>query len=88
MKSVGRTVGQGNLVNMVIRNVAEAKTQLSQLLDAAVAGEEVIVARAGKPLVRLVPIEAPAERELGFLPLDIADDFFDPLDPQEIARWA
>jgi prevent-host-death family protein len=73
---------------MVIRNVAEAKTQLSQLLDAAVAGEEVIVARAGKPLVRLVPIEAPAERELGFLSLDIADDFFDPLDPQEIARWA
>jgi len=72
---------------MVIKNVAEAKSHLSQLLDAAVAGEEVIVARAGKPLVRLVPVETPAQRELGFLPLDIADDFFDPLTDEDLAGW-
>lgn len=72
---------------MVIRNVAEAKTTLSQLLDAALAGEEVIVARAGKPLVRLVPVETPARRELGFLPLDVPDELYAPLDEQALARW-
>lgn len=73
---------------MVIKNVAEAKANLSQLLDAAVAGEEVIVARAGRPLVRLVPIEAPALRELGFLPVSLADDFFEPLAEDELAVWS
>jgi prevent-host-death family protein len=72
---------------MVTRNVAEAKTTLSQLLDAALAGEEVIVARAGKPLVRLVPIEVPKHRELGFLPLDVPDALFAPLSQGELARW-
>lgn len=40
-------------------NVYEAKTQLSRLLDRALAGEEVIIARAGAPLVRLVPVTRP-----------------------------
>lgn len=72
---------------MVIRNVAEAKTTLSQLLDAALAGEEVIVARNGTPLVRLVPLETPSRRELGFLPLEVADDLFAPLSDDELAGW-
>lgn len=72
---------------MVIRNVAEAKATLSQLLDAAVAGEEVILARAGKPLVRLVPIDVPARRTLGFLPLDVPDEAFAPLGPDDLAVW-
>jgi len=38
-------------------NVYEAKTKLSQLLDEAVGGEDIIIARAGRPLVRLVPVE-------------------------------
>lgn len=78
---------QVSLVHMVIRNVAEAKTTLSQLLDRALAGEEVIVARAGTPLVRLVPIEAPASRELGFLPLDVPDAAFDPLEDDDLVGW-
>ena len=41
-------------------NIHEAKTNLSQLIGRAEAGEEVIIARAGKPAVRLVPIEATA----------------------------
>jgi prevent-host-death family protein len=47
----------------------EAKTQLSRLVDAALAGEEVVIARAGKPAVRLVPVvkTEPAYRELGSL---------------------
>ena len=39
-------------------NVQEAKAQLSRLLDAALAGEEVIIAKAGKPVVRLMPLPA------------------------------
>lgn len=42
-------------------NVHEAKTQLSKLIDAALRGEEVIIARNGKPTVALVPITAPTE---------------------------
>lgn len=38
-------------------NVYEAKTQLSRLIDRALAGEDVVIARSGKPLVRLVPVE-------------------------------
>ena len=50
-------------------NVLEAKTQLSRLLDRAEAGEEVIIARAGQPVARLVPITASADapRTLGTL---------------------
>jgi prevent-host-death family protein len=39
-------------------NIAEAKAKLSSLLDQALAGEEVVIARAGKPLVRLTPVES------------------------------
>lgn len=40
-------------------NVLEAKTQLSRLLERAEDGEEVVIARAGRPAVRLVPVHAP-----------------------------
>ena len=49
-------------------NVREAKTQLSKLIQQARAGEEVIIATAGKPVVRLVPIgqqQPPVQRQLG-----------------------
>lgn len=39
-------------------NIYEAKTRLSQLLDQAVAGDEVVIARNGRPLARLVPVAA------------------------------
>jgi prevent-host-death family protein len=41
-------------------NVYEAKTHLSQLLDRAAAGEEIIIARAGRPVARLVALADPA----------------------------
>ena len=59
-------------------NVHEAKSQLSKLIEAALAGEEVIIQKAGKPAVRLVPIKAPkAERKAGKLKgkIWIAPDF-------------
>jgi prevent-host-death family protein len=46
-------------------NVHEAKTKLSRLLELAESGEEVIIARNGKPIVRLEPIRIPAARVLG-----------------------
>ncbi|MGI8538148.1 MAG: type II toxin-antitoxin system Phd/YefM family antitoxin [Mycobacteriales bacterium] len=72
---------------MTIHNVAEAKAQLSRLLDAALAGEEVVLARAGRPLVRLVPLAPPAARELGFLPLDVPDERFASLAGEDLAAW-
>lgn len=67
-------------------NVHAAKTQLSRLLDAAAAGEEVVIAKAGKPVARLVPIgQAKLRRRLGTLAgqFQVPDDFDAPL-PEEI----
>jgi prevent-host-death family protein len=47
-------------------NIHEAKTHLSRLVDRAAAGEEIVIARAGKPIAKLVPYEArQPDRELG-----------------------
>ena len=46
-------------------NVHQAKTQFSKLLDRAVAGEEIIISRQGRPIVRLQPIDVPSGRVLG-----------------------
>ena len=49
-------------------NLHDAKTNLSRYVEQALDGEEVVIARAGKAMVRLVPVdEAPRRRELGFL---------------------
>ena len=49
-------------------NLHDAKTHLSRYVEQALDGEEVVIARAGKALVRLVPVdETPRKRELGFL---------------------
>jgi prevent-host-death family protein len=71
-------------------NIHAAKTQLSRLLDAAAAGGEVIIARAGKPVARLVPITgAKHPRRLGTLAgkLLVPDDFDDPLPDEVIAEF-
>jgi prevent-host-death family protein len=72
---------------MEIANIHEAKTQLSRLVERALEGEEVIIARAGKPVVRLVPIrEGAAPRQGGQWKgrVRIAEDF-DEL-PEDMAR--
>jgi prevent-host-death family protein len=69
-------------------NVHEAKTHLSRLLEEAVAGEDIVIAKAGKPKVRLVPIEDPPKRRLGFMKgWTLPDSFFDPLPDEELAAW-
>jgi prevent-host-death family protein len=59
-------------------NIHEAKTHLSRLVDAAAKGEPFIIAKAGKPLVKVVPLDAPAApRRLGFMrgQFTVPDDF-------------
>lgn len=69
-------------------NVHEAKTQLSKLLERAHAGEEIILAKAGKPYARLAPLEAGAgRRQPGRLPGLVDDDFFEPLPAEELDAW-
>ena len=71
---------------MTTVNIPAATSELSRLLDAVATGEEVIIARAGKPIARIVPIEQKKEpRKLGILAgkLHVPDDFDDPL-PDDI----
>lgn len=70
-----------------IMNVSEAKARLSALISAAERGADVVIARAGKPAVRLVPVEAQTERELGFLSIDVPVDLYDVLSEAELADW-
>src|SRR6516225_913198 len=69
-------------------NIHAAKTQLSRLVDAAAAGEEIIIAKAGKPAARLGPLIVPGgKRRLGILAgrLRVPEDFDAPL-PDEVVE--
>jgi prevent-host-death family protein len=70
-------------------NVHEAKTHLSKLLDQVRAGEEIILAKAGRPYARLVPFERPGRRELGFLPelSGLGDAVLEPLEEDELDAY-
>jgi len=71
-------------------NIHEAKTQFSRLVDAAASGEEIVIAKAGKPAARLVPMErAKVTRRFGGLKgkVHIADDFDAPLPDYVIAAF-
>lgn len=68
-------------------NVQDAKAQLSKLLASVERGEEVVIARNGRPIARLEAIARPAPRELGILTMAIPDSFFDELPEAELAAW-
>ena len=73
---------------MRIANITEAKAQLSRLVDEALAGDDVVIARAGRPLVRLTVVEAderPRDLSEGYWEgrVRIADDF-DALLPADV----
>lgn len=74
---------------MDIVNIHEAKTHLSRLIEKATKGESVIIAKAGKPVAKLGPIDAssiPGHKRFGLLPdLEIPDDF-DTMGQAEIER--
>lgn len=72
-------------------NIHQAKTQLSKLIDAVTEGEEIVIAKSGKPLVKLVRIEEADKkpRKPGALKgkIWIANDFDEPLDGEDLALW-
>ena len=73
---------------MPVVNIGDAKTHLSRLLEAAISGEEVIIAKRGKPVVRLTPIDQ-GHRIPGALrgKLHIDEQFFAPLPDEELDAW-
>ncbi len=69
-------------------NVHDAKTNFSKLLEQAHAGQEIILAKAGKPYARMVPLApTPPKRQRGRLKGIIDDAFFDPLPDTELNAW-
>lgn len=72
---------------MGVINIHAAKTQLSRLVDQAAAGEEIVIAKAGKPMAKLVPLEPKRKVRLGLMEgeLQIPDDF-DEMGAEEIRK--
>jgi prevent-host-death family protein len=72
-----------------IVNMHEAKTKLSELVAEVEAGEEVILARSGKPVARLLPMVKARRRKLGRWrgKVRMAKDFDAPLPASDLAAW-
>jgi len=71
-------------------NIHAARTDLSRLIDRVEMGEEIIIARAGRPVAKLVPIAAPsARRRLGSMAgaFHVPDNFDDPLPDDVLASF-
>jgi prevent-host-death family protein len=72
-------------------NIHQAKTQLSKLVEEAALGEEIIIAKAGKPIARLVPLETIEckPRKPGSMKgqIWVADNFDEPMSEEELALW-
>lgn len=73
---------------MVQVNVQDAKTSLSELLRRVEGGEVITIARYGKPVARLVAVEPPPPRPVGFVEGRLTEAFSEPLPDEELARWA
>jgi len=71
-------------------NIYEAKTRLSQLIDIAASGEDVVLSRNGKPLVRITRLESPKRRiKFGVLKgkVIVAEDFGAPMPDEVLASF-
>jgi prevent-host-death family protein len=76
---------------MKIVNIYDAKTQLSRLLREVAAGEDIVIAKDGTPLARLVPFDPEVgERALGFAEgrITVSDDFDAPLPPDLLEEFS
>ena len=83
----GQTISHEEVIAMLITNISEAKAQLSALIEKVIAGEEVIIGKAGKPVAKLIRYErSDAPRRPGVLrgKIKIAEDF-DEL-PKDVAK--
>jgi prevent-host-death family protein len=72
---------------MTVVNIHEAKTNLSKLLELVRSGQEVTIAKRGRPIARLCPLEPPKARKPGLLKGTLDDAFFDPLPEDELEAW-
>ncbi len=74
---------------MVVVNVHQAKTQLSRLLARVEAGDDVVIARRGEPVARLVGCKPRGKRQPDILKgkVVIPDNFSDPLPEEELTAW-
>jgi prevent-host-death family protein len=72
---------------MKIVSVHEAKTHLSRLLERVRGGEEILIAKRGKPYARLCPLAPPEPRHPGLLSGKVDDSFFEPLPEDELEAW-
>ena len=74
---------------MPVVNVHEAKTQLSRLLVQVEAGNEVVIARRGQPVAKLVRCKPAGKRQFGAMKgkIKITDAFFEPLPDEELKLW-
>jgi prevent-host-death family protein len=77
---------------MKLVNMHSAKTHLSRLVEEAAGGEEIVIAKAGKPVARLVPIGAKKPSKIGFLKgkLRNVDDLLDAIDaplPESLMQY-
>lgn len=70
-----------------IINVHEAKTHLSKILERVNEGEEIILAKAGKPYAKLVPVGARGPRTPGIAKGTVGREFFKPLPEEELSQW-
>jgi len=70
-------------------NIHKAKSQLSKLIKAALAGEEVIIANGDRPVVKLVPVPSKGYQLGGLEGIIVPppDSFFDPLSEDELREW-
>lgn len=75
---------------MAMVNIHEAKTQLSRLLERVLGGEEIVIAKAGVPVARIVPIEPSTENRTPGADrgrVGMADDFDGPLPDEVLERF-
>jgi prevent-host-death family protein len=72
---------------MTVVNVHDAKTRFSSLLERAHNGEEIVLAKAGRPYARMVPLEPPPQRIPGRYRDTVPESFYEPLPNEEIAAW-
>jgi prevent-host-death family protein len=70
-----------------IVNVHEAKTHLSRLLERVAQGQEVIIAKSGVPVARLVPMPTKQPRTPGLVKGRLGSQFFEPLPEGELDAW-
>ena len=92
MPKLGKPFHHGAMDSLRVVNVHQAKTHLSRLIDDAHAGETIVLAKAGKPWARLMPLAPPPAQHIpGRLrsqgPLSNHNALLEPMPADELASW-